>query len=189
MHQGSELVIPAMLTYMVICEAIIYSIAPSNAKRVFRIGSFSFTFWERSWGLLGLVVGHILTVIVFTLFKGELNFNAVLWVFIGYALLCVTIAMLLGRTGYKLPEKSYSPLSMKEVCGLIKEDYSLTARELEVLELVGEGRSLPYVQDALCIAPSTAATHIDSIYKKLGVHKRQELISLIQKYKSLQADM
>lgn len=42
-----------------------------------------------------------------------------------------------------------------------------------------EGRNLPYVQQKLSIAHGTAATHVTHIYQKLGIHDRQELLSLI----------
>lgn len=59
--------------------------------------------------------------------------------------------------------------------------HGLTPRETEILRLLSEGRSLPYIQDALSIAGGTARTHAGNIYKKLGVHNRQELISLVEK--------
>lgn len=55
----------------------------------------------------------------------------------------------------------------------------LTAREQEVLGLLAEGRSAPFIAEYLSIERSTAKTHVARIYAKLGVHTRQELISLV----------
>lgn len=57
----------------------------------------------------------------------------------------------------------------------------LTPRETEVLALLMEGRSIPYIQNALCISEGTARTHAKHIYTKLGVHSKQELIDLARK--------
>ena len=56
----------------------------------------------------------------------------------------------------------------------------LTARELEVLELLAKGRSMPYIEEALTISYSTVNSHTSKIYQKLGVHSKQELISLVE---------
>jgi DNA-binding CsgD family transcriptional regulator len=60
----------------------------------------------------------------------------------------------------------------------IAEKYNLTKREVEVLELLAKGRSIPYIRDALFISKETAATHARHIYHKLGVHNKQELLDL-----------
>ena len=61
----------------------------------------------------------------------------------------------------------------------------LTAREHEVLGLLAEGRSAPFIAEYLSIERSTAKTHVARIYAKLGVHTRQELISLVLSAKGL----
>ena len=59
--------------------------------------------------------------------------------------------------------------------------HGLTPREAEVAALLAKGRSLPFVQDELFISAGTAQTHARHIYKKLGVHSRQELIDLVER--------
>lgn len=181
---GLEMIIPALLTFVVVCESIVYSVAPSNAKTTFRLGPFAFTFWQRAWGILGIDLGYAATVIFFNLFDYQPSFNMVLWIFVANALLCLTISMIFGRIGYKLPSSDRLMDPLKEACASLQNEYGLTARETEVLELVAAGRSLPYVQDALHIAPSTAATHINHIYQKLDIHTRQELIDLVHEASS-----
>ncbi len=60
-------------------------------------------------------------------------------------------------------------------------DYQLSARELDVALLLAHGRNLPFIQDELCISSGTAKTHVSHIYRKLGVHNRQEYLSLVEK--------
>lgn len=60
------------------------------------------------------------------------------------------------------------------------EQFGLTAREREILELLLEGRSRPYIRDTLYLSLSTVDTHIRHIYAKANVHNKQELIDLSQ---------
>jgi DNA-binding CsgD family transcriptional regulator len=53
-------------------------------------------------------------------------------------------------------------------------ELGLTARELEVLALVAEGRSNRQVADALFISAKTASVHVSNILAKLGVTSRVE---------------
>lgn len=62
----------------------------------------------------------------------------------------------------------------------LSDTYKLTKREREVFALLAHGRSVPYIRDALIISKDTAATHTKHIYAKLGVHSRQELISMVE---------
>lgn len=62
----------------------------------------------------------------------------------------------------------------------IAGEHGLTARETEVLMLLVDGRSLPYVQQRLSISEGTARTHIKHIYTKLDVHSKQDLIDLVR---------
>jgi len=48
----------------------------------------------------------------------------------------------------------------------------LTAREIEVLRLIAEGRSNAEIADLLFISPRTASTHVGRIFQKLGVGSR-----------------
>lgn len=60
------------------------------------------------------------------------------------------------------------------------EAANLSRREKEVFELLAAGRSAPFIAEELYIGTSTAKSHIARIYTKLGVHTRQELLSLVE---------
>ncbi|MEC4185417.1 helix-turn-helix transcriptional regulator [Adlercreutzia sp. R21] len=66
--------------------------------------------------------------------------------------------------------------SIAERCHAAAQRYALTRRETEVLELLAQGHSLPYVQGELHISEGTAISHRRSIYKKMLVHGKDELI-------------
>ena len=47
--------------------------------------------------------------------------------------------------------------------------------------LVGEGRSYQKIADSLGISLGTVQGHVKSVYRKLGVHTRQEVIDLLHR--------
>lgn len=59
----------------------------------------------------------------------------------------------------------------------------LTARELEVLELLAEGLSQQRIAERLVISPKTVGTHIERVLGKLGAHSRAEAVALAYRLK------
>ncbi|HBT95906.1 MAG TPA: helix-turn-helix transcriptional regulator [Coriobacteriia bacterium] len=64
-------------------------------------------------------------------------------------------------------------------CAAVAEAYGLTPREREVLVLLAHGRTVTIIARDLMIASGTARTHAEKIYRKINVHKQQELIDLV----------
>lgn len=60
------------------------------------------------------------------------------------------------------------------------EQYKLSPREREILPILLRGRDSKYIMDTFCISQSTAKTHIYNIYRKFGIHYRQELLDLVE---------
>jgi DNA-binding NarL/FixJ family response regulator len=54
----------------------------------------------------------------------------------------------------------------------------LTDRERQVYELAVQGARKEEIGDKLFISPATARTHLQRVYRKLGVHSQTELMSL-----------
>lgn len=54
----------------------------------------------------------------------------------------------------------------------------LTARELEVLRLLADGRSNTQIAETLFISPRTVSTHLTSIFTKLDVSSRTEAVAI-----------
>lgn len=48
----------------------------------------------------------------------------------------------------------------------------LTEREKEVLELIVQGKSNPQIAKELVLSIHTVKAHLESIFKKLGVHNK-----------------
>jgi LuxR family maltose regulon positive regulatory protein len=53
----------------------------------------------------------------------------------------------------------------------------LTDRELEVLQLLGEGLSNKDIAARLIVAPSTVKQHLKNLYGKLDVHSRTQAVA------------
>jgi DNA-binding CsgD family transcriptional regulator len=67
------------------------------------------------------------------------------------------------------------------VIGLLNEAAGLTGRELDVVRLVGMGRSPQDAADDLGIGYGTLRNHLKGGFAKLGVHTQGELVALIQR--------
>lgn len=66
-----------------------------------------------------------------------------------------------------------------EGCQALGAERGLTAREVEVLQLLCKGRSKSYIAESLFISENTVRSHSKHIYAKLDVHSKQEILDLI----------
>lgn len=67
-------------------------------------------------------------------------------------------------------------LNVKPETQVNKDEYSLTDREKEVLELLVEGQEYKEIAQAMHVSPNTVRNHIAKIYKKLHVTSRTQAI-------------
>lgn len=67
-------------------------------------------------------------------------------------------------------------------CERIAAHHHLTARELEVMQMLCRGRSKAYIAETLFITENTVKGHARRLYAKLGVHSKKELQQLIDAY-------
>ncbi len=82
-------------------------------------------------------------------------------------------------------EESSGEGRIESHCAAVARDFGLTPRESEVIVLLAYGRTLAIIARDLHIAQGTARTHIENIYRKLDVHKQQELIDLVESHESM----
>lgn len=166
----------------------------SSTSYIFGFG-VGFTF-------IGMAAGYILSSILGPLVaQGDVQISAVALV----SVLCLAVVAFLvlpesvlssipaiQHSSKKVEE--FSPVPEIEAqaecppfdkaCQAIATHYGLTPRESEVLEFLARGRTLPIVARDLQIAKNTARSHIEKIYQKLGVHKQQDLIDLVESWQS-----
>ncbi|MBU1095372.1 MAG: DNA-binding response regulator [Ignavibacteriae bacterium HGW-Ignavibacteriae-2] len=80
--------------------------------------------------------------------------------------------------------KTLSLLRKSEIVipNILAEDFSLSKREVEVLELLSKGEDYVKISNKLFISPATVRKHIENIYKKLEVHNKIQAVQKAQKH-------
>ena len=69
-----------------------------------------------------------------------------------------------------------APVTPFEPNKAAQETLRISARELEVLELLAVGRSNKEIAGRLDVSPNTVKTHVAKLYEKLEVRRRTEAI-------------
>lgn len=82
--------------------------------------------------------------------------------------------------------KVYQPRRFSER-DLISRKYALTARELDVMEVVMDGADTKTMASELNLSLATVKTHLQHIFDKVGVHSTKELISKLYRELSVSA--
>ena len=57
-------------------------------------------------------------------------------------------------------------------------DFGLSKREIEILELLSDGKDYLKIAEALFISPNTVKKHISNLYDKMHVHSRAEAVRI-----------
>ena len=78
-------------------------------------------------------------------------------------------------------EPSYRDRISKQAAAL-QRHYRLSARETEVMELIARGNSVARIAEELVVSENTIRTHSKRICTKLAIHKKQELLDLIESF-------
>ena len=82
---------------------------------------------------------------------------------------------------YQSTEKGPSRITLR--CKILQEEYRLTSRETEIMELIVRGYSVARIAEEHVVSENTVRTHYKHIYAKLGIHKKQELIAMVDALK------
>ncbi|GAA1411854.1 MULTISPECIES: response regulator [Oerskovia] len=104
--------------------------------------------------------------------------HAIRTVALGQTLLAPAVSEVLvgSLTGRHVGTVSATPAPLP----LSRRFPALTAREREVLELVGQGLSNTEIAERLVVGMTTVKTHINAIFAKLGVRDRAQAITLVR---------
>ena len=88
-----------------------------------------------------------------------------------------------GRTARKPQheERVYLDRTSKQAA-LLQQHYRLSERETEVMELIARGNTVARIAEDLVVSENTIRTHSKRIYAKLDIHKKQELLDLIESF-------
>ncbi len=72
------------------------------------------------------------------------------------------------------------PDPIERRCLILVERFGLSPRETDVLLAFSHGRNVSYLAEQLCLSPNTIRSHSKTLYTKLGVHSKQELLNLVE---------
>jgi DNA-binding CsgD family transcriptional regulator len=140
----------------------------------FSVGAFAF---GRLANVVGALVGWVLAYAAFfshsasaDLAKGIVTVTAAVFVVFG------TFVFF----DYFPPVRQATP-ERKGRCEVLAEQYGLSDRQLEVMKLLAKGRDAEYITEALVLSSHTVRSHIYAVYKKLGIHSKQELLDMIER--------
>lgn len=97
-----------------------------------------------------------------------------------YILSMVLLALHKGNATVSLKPADEPPDLFEESCAIVITQNGLSQREAETMKMIARGRDLPTISKTLCISKGTVQTHSKSLYRKLGIHSKQELIDLIE---------
>ncbi len=110
--------------------------------------------------------------------------------FAAIALIAVTTALLLADktllsgADMSIETSSSSDGELRRNASIMKSEevarnYGLTPREQEVFDLLVKGKGIVAIEKELFIANGTAKSHIQHVYKKMGVHSRKEFLEKV----------
>ena len=60
--------------------------------------------------------------------------------------------------------------------------FKLTNREAEIVEAIARGYTVSAIAARFSLSENTARTHTKRLYTKLDIHKKQQLIDLVQTF-------
>ena len=85
-----------------------------------------------------------------------------------------------GAMSPAIAAKSLALLRNADIPDIVveKKDFSLSKREIEVLEKLSKGENYNQISDNLFVSPSTVRKHIENIYRKLQVHNKIQAVRL-----------
>lgn len=131
----------------------------------------------------GVIYGCTQAGSVFGDYSNGFGWQGLPWLFV-LALLAIYIMALaffvtrMRRTGKA--GDAPAALDFDSGCVKLSDKYGLSPREREVLALLIKGRDLPRISKELFISENTTRSHLRNIYKKIGVHGKQEIIDLLE---------
>ena len=103
-------------------------------------------------------------------------YQVIMTVVLSLMLLCV---LLQYRASEGKPDREeHASLAglFEQVCCRLSQECGLSPREADVFAMLARGYAPAYIAETLIVSDSTVRSHVKSIYRKLGVNSREELI-------------
>lgn len=95
----------------------------------------------------------------------------------------VVLIFFVARMPKEAPDEGRQPHGVPAaICEQAQAAWGLSVREGDIMRMACTSASTAKIASTLCIAESTVYTHLKRIYRKAGVHSRQELVDLVETF-------
>ncbi len=128
----------------------------------------------------GMLVGNVLHNGLEA--AGLLSEQTVLDICLAFMCALMLLVVLLNdqqRSIHEIMTAPRKPSALERHAAAIADEFKLSAREFEILELLGQGFTAQGIAKRMVISPYTVQTHIKHIYQKMGIHSRTELLDYL----------
>lgn len=178
---GGQVVVVARSTLDFLLWVLLCSLC--HSKKVDPLPLFAACFLAceaLSWFISYEIVPRILTV-KFDQFSSAAEMLLLVLVFSLIALIIVVFGLAMLRGKSKAQSASRVDDEDEGIAERLSslDEYALTNRELEMISFLAQGYTLNKVATKMFISKSTAQTHAKSVYRKLDVHSKDELIDVL----------
>ena len=97
-----------------------------------------------------------------------------------FTVLGIWLGFKLTRTAHTIPETQLIAPAVESAFPVKRKrtDLSITARELEILELIAHGMSNREIAERLYVSENTVKTHSSRVFSKLGAKRRTQAVQL-----------
>lgn len=161
--------------------------AISECVRIFELSSIRVFSYGRAGNIFGVLLGYVVGIFAFNSPPVE-----TIYVFAGVIFVFIIASTFFIEDHYPVSSEvgddavfsNQDPRNRKgswmKRCRIVADRYNLSPRQTEVLILLAKGRNTGFIQEQLVISSHTAKAHIYNTYRKIGIHSRQELLTLIE---------
>ena len=128
--------------------------------------------------LLALLGCFSLLWMIFLEYRPLLALGVSLVLSYGFVLVATTAGKGTRRSSAFEPKQEDSLPVLERASAILAAEHGLTPRECELLKYLLQGRSVPWISERFVISEGTTRTHVQNIYKKIGVHSSKSSFPL-----------
>jgi len=171
-----RILINVVLLGCYMCYDIANLLAISNMADLQKVSCLRLTGLCRAFATLGTIVGWFLSAYFLSH-----NYNNTIMTFYAIGIIFILLFGLFIATRPKSEiQQTEKSGKWKSRCEKASVKYDLSARESEILLLLAKSYNASAIEQKLNISNHTVRTHVNHIYKKLDIHRHQELIDLVE---------
>ena len=186
----SAIGVPAMLCLAcVTADHLQYVIIHADDKKDDELSDFFYFSLRHGFNTIGVMLGYFGMVLLAEYFEIQGVYELV---FMGLAGTFFVIAALAQQRAFKESDPvlaKEAPNDTKTVTVYVDtwrekvlkvaQEHELTPRQTDIFDALSRGRNAKYIMERLYLSEGTVKKQSHQIYKKLGVHNQQDLITMV----------